>query len=361
MMDFLDSLIDRHRNAPPRITPRIPSIYEPENSYLRVAHTEVDGPIGMDETAVMAPMAPLKKNARVPVEPTHPELPAFPDAPILSPAVAESRPANPAPGVVSPAVEEEPQPTWAQPEKVPLFPFATQTADAGQAGSSNHEPAVPIIGDTPPKRETAHDEPASLYREPRSNNRPVDAKAHTGNTQHVDMADRDQSLIQLCDETKPVCSGTGPPSAVRVTPLTVNVSHVQPDAHISRQTSHSRVKVGDQAFLKEDRAASLLSPLETEHTAIQERHSKGCDHDRPGYADQDGGILKPPAVRITPAIPSAPQPRPPAPEPEPVINVTIGRVEVRAMAQAASKRPQPRRPAPMSLDDYLERRNGGAR
>lgn len=66
MMDFLDSLIDRHRNAPPRITPRIPSIYEPENSYLRVAHTEVDGPIGMDETAVMAPMAPLKKMQEYP-------------------------------------------------------------------------------------------------------------------------------------------------------------------------------------------------------------------------------------------------------------------------------------------------------
>ena len=46
----------------------------------------------------------------------------------------------------------------------------------------------------------------------------------------------------------------------------------------------------------------------------------------------------------------------------PVINVTIGRVEVRAIQSAAPK-PKPAKPAPpkLSLDDYLQKRDGGAR
>lgn len=49
----------------------------------------------------------------------------------------------------------------------------------------------------------------------------------------------------------------------------------------------------------------------------------------------------------------------PADKPEPTIQVTIGRIEVRAVKQTAAKRPKPKGPAPMSLDDYLKRRNGG--
>jgi hypothetical protein len=47
--------------------------------------------------------------------------------------------------------------------------------------------------------------------------------------------------------------------------------------------------------------------------------------------------------------------------PEPVINVSIGRIEVRAVASAPA--PQRSRPAAnrLSLDDYLGRRNGKAR
>jgi len=48
----------------------------------------------------------------------------------------------------------------------------------------------------------------------------------------------------------------------------------------------------------------------------------------------------------------------------PIIQVTIGRIEVRATAPAAPSVPQRRRrpvPAAMSLDDYLERNAGGKR
>jgi hypothetical protein len=52
------------------------------------------------------------------------------------------------------------------------------------------------------------------------------------------------------------------------------------------------------------------------------------------------------------------EPRPPAP----TIHVTIGRVEVRAI-QSAAPGPKSAKPAPpkLSLDDYLQKRDGGAR
>jgi hypothetical protein len=69
-----------------------------------------------------------------------------------------------------------------------------------------------------------------------------------------------------------------------------------------------------------------------------------------------------------PARPSEIRPRPsrreraaPGPvPPPPVVNITIGRVDVRAPAPAApAARAQPPRTAPQSLADYLKRRGGG--
>ncbi|RKH49017.1 hypothetical protein D7Y23_18330 [Corallococcus sp. AB050B] len=54
----------------------------------------------------------------------------------------------------------------------------------------------------------------------------------------------------------------------------------------------------------------------------------------------------------------------PAPEsaPAPVVQVTIGRIEVRAVTPPAPARPAPARTSPsLSLDEYLRRRNGGGR
>jgi hypothetical protein len=49
----------------------------------------------------------------------------------------------------------------------------------------------------------------------------------------------------------------------------------------------------------------------------------------------------------------------PAAEPAPVINVTIGRIEVRATTPATSARTQPSAKPLMSLDEYLQRRTRG--
>jgi hypothetical protein len=52
----------------------------------------------------------------------------------------------------------------------------------------------------------------------------------------------------------------------------------------------------------------------------------------------------------------------PSPKEPPAINVTIGRVEVRAvMPRVAVPKPAPPSPPKLSLEDYLKQRNGGAR
>jgi len=70
------------------------------------------------------------------------------------------------------------------------------------------------------------------------------------------------------------------------------------------------------------------------------------------------------AVRRAPARRSSPRGRPddvPADEPPPV-HVTIGRIEVRAVAaHAPPKRAAAQKPAPLSLDEYLEQRRSGRR
>lgn len=53
-------------------------------------------------------------------------------------------------------------------------------------------------------------------------------------------------------------------------------------------------------------------------------------------------------------------PLPVAADPAPVINITIGRVEVRAVSTPpAPRRPEARGPRPMTLDEYLKQRGGG--
>jgi hypothetical protein len=76
-------------------------------------------------------------------------------------------------------------------------------------------------------------------------------------------------------------------------------------------------------------------------------------------------IVKPRLVPAppAPAPPSAAiQPAPALPEPAPIIQVTIGRIEVRATPPSAQPARAARAGGPaMSLDEYLRTRNGGSR
>ncbi|QGZ38233.1 hypothetical protein IP92_01464 [Pseudoduganella flava] len=72
-----------------------------------------------------------------------------------------------------------------------------------------------------------------------------------------------------------------------------------------------------------------------------------------------------PAPALTPSVPSAPDAvraaraaQPAAATPLPTVQVTIGRVEVRATQAPAAPVRQSSRPQPTSLDDYLRQRDG---
>lgn len=65
------------------------------------------------------------------------------------------------------------------------------------------------------------------------------------------------------------------------------------------------------------------------------------------------------ALRPSPVQPEARQPAA-AVEETTEVHVTIGRIEVTAVQDAPAQKPSPRRrPAPMSLDEYIARRQGG--
>jgi hypothetical protein len=71
----------------------------------------------------------------------------------------------------------------------------------------------------------------------------------------------------------------------------------------------------------------------------------------------------PPVIEVQPQISPMPESVTPAPavgpEPAPTIQVTIGRVEVRATPAPATSRKPATEPAVMSLEEYLRQRSAG--
>lgn len=79
----------------------------------------------------------------------------------------------------------------------------------------------------------------------------------------------------------------------------------------------------------------------------------------PATPKEGANVLTPPAIRASVRV-DARTHEPPAP-PEPTIQVTIGRIEVRATPPPAAPVRKQSTPAVMNLNDYLQARNGGSR
>jgi hypothetical protein len=111
-------------------------------------------------------------------------------------------------------------------------------------------------------------------------------------------------------------------------------------------------------------------------TLSRERRDTAPEPPQPDHHESPAqvGVLVPQgfavsAPRAAQAAPQMPLPgsrrelahaEPNAEQPTPVINVTIGRVEVRAVQGAAARpRTDPSKPKSLSLDDYLKQRGGG--
>jgi hypothetical protein len=131
-------------------------------------------------------------------------------------------------------------------------------------------------------------------------------------------------------------------------------------ADASPQPKRSRVRVPE---------VEPMGRHETTRIALE-------SNSRPSFASRERLVVdkiqtvppRSPRLGEPPRLPVQMSPRanvamPPAPEPEVIVEVTIGRVDVRAVAPSAPARretPKPQSPA-VTLDDYLARRNGSSR
>lgn len=106
-----------------------------------------------------------------------------------------------------------------------------------------------------------------------------------------------------------------------------------------------------------DRTAVAKSDAESERRTVASPPDPLRSASRPAPSATPQAILAPRLPYIEPlAQPVQPGISNPA---EPTVHVTIGRVEIRAVAApAAQKRSTPSKPA-LSLNDYLQRRSGG--
>lgn len=122
---------------------------------------------------------------------------------------------------------------------------------------------------------------------------------------------------------------------------------------VEEENPSVKVDLNSPALSLAPRETSILLPSSQEQGSLQ-----GGDEERARRLNQ--GFLNPPTPLIVPVIPAMTGPERPMSQPEPVINVTIGRIEVRATVSQRKQTPKPESgTAVMGLEEYLRRRSGG--
>ena len=153
------------------------------------------------------------------------------------------------------------------------------------------------------------------------------------------------------------------PSATRIAPVMGRVSRAHQAESTERTPSDPKAAAEDQSPVKEDLDKPVFSLPPRERAGVREVHSTSDPltltlSERERGLNQ--GFLKPSATLIAPVIPSVAGPERSTSQPEPVINVPIGRIEVRATMSAQKQAPNRVSRTPvMGLEEYLRRRSGG--
>ena len=141
------------------------------------------------------------------------------------------------------------------------------------------------------------------------------------------------------------------------------VSRAHQAESTERTPSDPKAAAEDQSPVKEDLDKPVLSLSPRERTGVRELNSTSdpltLSRKEEGLTQ---GLLTPSATLIAPAIPYQAGPERPVSQPEPVINVTIGRIEVRATPASTPQSQKTRSTPPvMTLDEYLQKRSKGDR
>lgn len=231
----------------------------------------------------------------------------------------------------------------------PISPaYAPEETDAGPAPLATAPSAPDAAGTAPHAKQPAAKQWATPHHDQRGSD------------------DVQPDAARRSDRVAPVTEPAAGPAPVAVPPAPL----ARPTVLLPVPTRQGGVERNDASEPLPRVTDRTAPPLATrEEPAASIRRSPGgtgpAAAPAPAPKPVEGALLPQPVAVALPRTTLRPDAGPPprVPEPEqagPVINVTIGRVEVRAVPAAPARpRAEGMRPTPLSLDDYLKQRGGG--
>jgi hypothetical protein len=310
MSNYIDNLIARNQQAAEVVRPRLPSIFEPP-VHARTAFVALNlaGPLASPQAASEAinPRAPLAGQAE-------------------SNAVMANREPSAVESSVEPSSElqtttasspEAPMPAWRGIQQLPEKYARTDE------GNVSPQPLTPSLAPSIAIHSKINEPSGETSQRRFDTNREIDLSPRPVSPQKSEAAGAERRELP------------GPQADSQQPPSQTNLP--------SRRPAHERIA---QPLIKEAGRAALSIESSASRIVVQPRGSRRDEHDTTRAAYRSG------QERPSFQSPEAP--------PMPTINVTIGRIEVRALPPtAAPPRPQKTAAPLMSLEEYMRRRNGG--
>jgi hypothetical protein len=361
MSDYLNNLAAKSLNPAEVVQPRLTSLFEPPpvSGWLDSGRSpgleKVEDEPASGETGLNVPSSPEQTTG-------HP--------PESRPSVADLSPSSNTgqqPGELSAIPELRPEKPIGHPQSL-RTPAELQPADHSMSEQSGQSVAIrPSAEPAPQKQRPTGQQPL----QPGEDSLPVKARSVQSLEPPAPSPERPTSsaipgpLVQPGTPLQFTENALQHPALERLGSL-LTTGEQQPTLQpliqeivVERMVSPAASPPTDASSVKSESALSLISTAERESQTAPEQDIRGPEPS-PVAATSARVVAQPHVTQyVEPAglIPIGPVPRP---EPAPTIQVTIGRVEVRAMPPTPrpSEKQRPKTPV-MSLDEYLSRRASG--
>jgi hypothetical protein len=335
MTGFLNNQVARSLGAPPVVRPRLPSLFEPPDGVapLPAAPGEPDVDWALEPQDGELPQAPAARSRSRSAEPGHPVPGRMPDladdpesivepraiAPARSPLVRPARaPELPSPAVfgeAAPVAEPPPMPGKTSSE-VRVAPALPGEPPAPPATIQRIVERVLVAGGEPAGPARSIDQPPAI--------RPIQP--------------------QLAPPEPSPAPGRGP----------LDMAVPAERGFAAPHQSDDDIKVGSRERLVAPEPAAW-QPHARQPRADQRSEAQAQPAQPAPSVPRSAVVVQTQMIRYA----EAPRPAPEAAPPAPTIQVTIGRVEVRATPQARPTAAARQAPAATGLDDYLRQRSRG--
>lgn len=358
MTNFLSRLITKTTETAPIVKPRPQSLYEPAARPPQMWPVETQESVGKDpvtRTPAVTDDNALDESIETPVVPPQKRAPTTELSP--PPAVQDSVPTP------DPEPTRRPRRSEEKAEKGDVTAPPTQSRSPAPEAQSL-PPTPPTTPSLPQRGEESRPEtePTIPDREPPATKTVTEHKEAVKPAIHGLFVER---VVAREKSTPPIEAATWPPgratSPLRPQP-TMPSSRVAPRR--DRQPDDRPRDPSKSQRPEDNRPASARPPMEQDSS--QNTSALPAMPSIPARQDGTRQAIPAPAMALYPqaTVPVLTSSRRGADkrqssEPEPTVRVHIGRIEVRATPPPAEPAKKPRRKTPvMSLDDYLERRNG---